>query len=137
MHQLTSVPVLSSRPALCFATCFRTRTEKTSSVVTALKTLKMLENKAFLLKGILDTTFGERPIPECKPDWSRRGVDSEVSTTVTPDEVLVEIKKTGELHLLSTFRCDNKPSIGICGSDVSSRIHVLYDGFRTLMLLKC
>ncbi|KAL5529749.1 hypothetical protein ACEPAG_5734 [Sanghuangporus baumii] len=44
----------------------------------------MLENKAFLLKGILDTTFAERPIPE-----------------LGPDEVLVEVKKTG-----------------ICGSDV-------------------
>ncbi|KAL5489771.1 hypothetical protein ACEPAI_4603 [Sanghuangporus weigelae] len=37
----------------------------------------MLENKAFLLKGTLDTTFAERPIPE-----------------LGPNEVLVEVKKT-------------------------------------------
>ncbi|KAL5532589.1 hypothetical protein ACEPAF_4363 [Sanghuangporus sanghuang] len=55
----------------------------------------MLENKAFLLKGILDTTFSERPIPE-----------------LGPDEVLVEVKKTGicgsDVHLYAEGRLGEK-----------------------------
>ncbi|KAH8116791.1 xylitol dehydrogenase [Phellopilus nigrolimitatus] len=44
----------------------------------------MLDNNSFVLKGILDASFEQRPIPELKPD-----------------EVLIEVKKTG-----------------VCGSDV-------------------
>ncbi|KAL5511103.1 hypothetical protein ACEPAH_4318 [Sanghuangporus vaninii] len=55
----------------------------------------MLENKAFLLRGILDTTFAERPIPE-----------------LGPDEVLVEVKKTGicgsDVHLYAEGRLGEK-----------------------------
>ncbi|KAL5532586.1 hypothetical protein ACEPAF_4360 [Sanghuangporus sanghuang] len=54
----------------------------------------MLENNAFILNGALDATFAVRPIPE-----------------LAPDEVLVEVKKTGicgsDLHFYAEGRLED------------------------------
>ncbi|OCB85944.1 xylitol dehydrogenase [Sanghuangporus baumii] len=58
------------------------------------ETRNMLENNAFILNGALDATFAVRPIPE-----------------LAPDEVLVEVKKTGicgsDLHFYAEGRLED------------------------------
>ncbi|KAG6873737.1 hypothetical protein C0995_011556 [Termitomyces sp. Mi166 len=70
----------------------------------------MSDNPSFVLRAVEDVTYEQRPIPE-----------------ISGDQVLVEVKKTGELLFFSSF---DHPSMlhysdrpGICGSDVHYLVH--------------
>ncbi|KAI0268390.1 hypothetical protein BC834DRAFT_968573 [Gloeopeniophorella convolvens] len=67
----------------------------------------MSDNTSFVLQRIGEVSYEQRPIPE-----------------IRHDEVLVEVKKTGELPTFAV--CDDiniRSSPGICGSDVHYLVH--------------
>lgn len=58
------------------------------------------DNPAFLLSGALQTSFGQRSIPEracLRRSEKRHSADCRLSAG--PNEVVIEVKKTGESRL--------------------------------------
>jgi D-xylulose reductase len=55
----------------------------------------MSDNPAFVLRGIEDAVYEQRPIPESTLECDPHATKYFTETTVSDKEVLVEVKKTG------------------------------------------
>lgn len=65
-------------------------------------------NPSFVLKAVNETVFEERPVPESETailySWSLQAATDDVSL-VDPYDVLIEVKKTGDVSKAVQCRC--------------------------------